>query len=365
MTRYWLLGGTGKVGTKVANLLSRVSDEIITVSRRKSRNEHSRHHVQADLSEPTTRLDFGPQDRVINLSEATGTQIVKSAVETGAIFIETAATPTYVLGNRNTVRELDGPGHLLDCVGVAPGLTNLMARTLMRDQPNTEKLSIAVELGLGDHAGPAATKWFFESLGARYSARTNGRWTDTRTADFTRKVPFVENRPARIALNFPFVEQSILAQEFEENTDTVSSLLALSPPWITRVLWIALRLGFGGFLSRQAATLTKLALVGPSFGETTTRIVLSGFDRHARPTGLLRLETGAQSRATAVTIAAVAQATPPEAPSRISTIADWLTLDAAVDALGLEFPQTRLSGTLGSSLDPNREFLLPTTGIAE
>ncbi|MBU3028784.1 NAD-dependent epimerase/dehydratase family protein [Paracoccus marinaquae] len=338
--RVWILGGTGQVGAHVARLLEADGAGIVTVSRRGSAGYE---HVAADLSAQDTHLPFEAGDRVINLTEATGAAIMRSAIRLGAVLIETSATPEYMLSFRDLARREGGPGMLLDCVGVAPGLTNLMAHELRRLHPDLRRLHIGAELGLGAHAGPAAMRWFYESLGTRLSVRRDGRMTEIATGRLVRRFPFADGKPDRIALNFPFVEQRILAEEFGPSVETVQVFLGISPPWVTHLLRCALRLGFGGLGARFARPLARATLAGPTLGEATTRIVVCGSDSRGHRIVPLRLETGEPSIATAAVIAAAAGRARPSPGRSISSIADCLTLDDAVRAIRNLLPETRLT----------------------
>ncbi|KNG94575.1 hypothetical protein [Pseudaestuariivita atlantica] len=342
--RVWLLGGSGKVGGHVARMLAADGIAVTTVSRRRHNPGSPHPHVSLDLAAPGTALPLGADDVAINLTEATTTDHVLAILRQGATLLETSATEEYVLPTRDAVRAARPPGTLVDCVGVAPGLTNLMAHELVRTHPGIRHLHIGGELGLGEHAGAAATRWFLDGLGARTAAKVNGTWQEVPTGSFSRKFAFHPDRPARRAIAYPFVEQTLLAEDFNSGIDTVLTYLALSPPWITRLLSAGLRLGAGPVASRRAESLTRFLMRFPPLGETSTRIVVEGED-HAGNRASITLETGEQSRATAAIIAATARAVDPMRPAGLTTIVDWLTVDDAVAALKDAHPRTRLART--------------------
>ncbi|MDA7429210.1 hypothetical protein PGB28_12135 [Primorskyibacter aestuariivivens] len=352
MGRVWILGGTGKVATELTGLLAPDAGETITISRHPATAGHGRTHVQMDLSRPLTLPAFRSGDRIINLTEATSPSVVAAAIKRGAIFIDTSATIDYVKSLRDAASDTEGAGQFIGCVGMAPGLSNLMAHRIVRDQPGTRHLKIASELGLGEHAGTAATQWFFKSL------ETTGKSTSSQSFKTGQKiwdVAFDARQPKRLALNFPFVEREILAEELSPQVETVETYLALSPSWVTQLLLFGLRLGFGGMLAQNAHMLTKLALAGPTFGSATTRIVARGTDAAGQTTGFLRLATGEQSRATAAVIAAVARRSSDEPMQRITTIADWVGLEAVVNAIRQACPGTVLSSGAVQAADPTAQ----------
>lgn len=350
-TRVWILGGTGAVGRQVLRRLpqQRVV-EVITVSRGAPAKAAWPRHVQMDLSQPDVTLPLHRGDRVINLTQRTPPSLVYETIRRGAVFVDSSASPTYVQALRRAAVEAAGPGYLLDCAGVAPGLTNMMACRVVERHPKTRRMEIAVELGLGKHAGLAATEWFLRNLGTSYDATINGAARNLRPGELQSRFPFHDGAPARLALGFPFVEQSVLAQKFPGPSTTVLSYLALDPPWATAAVARLLRWGAGGVLSRNADRAARWLLRLPAFGPASTRVVVRGFDREERKTGELRFVTGDQTSATAAVIAATALAAPVLAATSgpVLTAADVLTLDEAVAAIRAVQPEARLEGGTGA-----------------
>jgi hypothetical protein len=350
ITRIWVLGGTGKVGRQVSRLLEyqRV-DEVVTLSRRAPTTGAQAkwpRHVQLDLKQPDAALPFRRGERVINLTEQTPPSLVARTVRHGAVFIDSSASPAYVQTLRRAAAEAVGPGYLVDCVGMAPGLTNMMAHRVANRNPMTRRLEIAVELGLGKHAGLAATEWVLRSLSHSYDASIDGAVRNLRPGQLRDRFSFHAGTPARLAVNFPFVEQSVLPGELSGPCTTVLSYLALDPPWVTAAIARLLRWGTGGFVSRNAGHAARLLLRLPPFGSTTTRVVVRGFDTDGRKTGELRFVTGDQTDATAAVVAATALAAP--APSSIGnqplTAADVLTLEDTVAVIRAVQPEAHLDG---------------------
>ncbi len=355
ITGIWVLGGTGAVGQQVSRLLQRQRvDEVVTVSRRApATGAQARwpRHVQLDLKQPDASLPFRRGDRVINLTERTPPSLVAETVRHGAVFIDSSASPAYVQNLRRAAVEATGPGYLVDCVGMAPGLTNMMAHRVANRNPMTRRLEIAVELGLGKHAGLAATEWVLRSLSHSYDATIDGAVRNLRPGQLRDRFPFHAGTPARLAVNFPFVEQSVLAGELSGPCTTVLSYLALDPPWVTAALARLLRWGTGDFLSRNAGHAAGLLLRLPTFGSTATRVVVRGFDDGGRKTSELRFVTGDQTDATAAVFAAIALAAP--APSLISnptlTAADVLSLEETVAVIQAVQPEAHLDSKTGSA----------------
>ena len=60
-------------------------------------------------------------------------------------------------------------------VGVARGLTKILAARAVERMDRTDRIDIVLELGLGDDHGRAALEWMFDNLDAAYEVQENGR----------------------------------------------------------------------------------------------------------------------------------------------------------------------------------------------
>ncbi|MEC0554668.1 hypothetical protein P8853_14570 [Bacillus haynesii] len=60
-------------------------------------------------------------------------------------------------------------------VGLAPGLTNLLAQKAAQALDETSCIDIAIMLGLGDSHGKAAIEWTVDHLNMVYDVKVNGR----------------------------------------------------------------------------------------------------------------------------------------------------------------------------------------------
>jgi saccharopine dehydrogenase-like NADP-dependent oxidoreductase len=76
------------------------------------------------------------------------------------------------------------------CVGLAPGLTNLLAQQASRQLDTVDEINISIMLGLGDSHGRAAMEWTVDQLSHNFSTVERGNsverksFSDGRAADF-------------------------------------------------------------------------------------------------------------------------------------------------------------------------------------
>lgn len=96
-------------------------------------------------------------------------------------------------------------------VGLAPGLTNLMAHAVAKKLPNFTELAIKVILGLGDSHGDAAIDWTFKHLNQGYEI--NGQ--KVKPFSLKNQVRLVNHKDLPV-YNFDFSDQHSLKQVWPE-----------------------------------------------------------------------------------------------------------------------------------------------------
>ncbi|MGU3498176.1 saccharopine dehydrogenase family protein [Mycobacterium sp. C31M] len=134
-------------------------------------------------------------------------------------------------------------------VGVAPGLTNLLAREVCSGLEQIDRLDIGVQLSIGDEHGVAAMDWTLANLAVPFAvAQRGGQSTE---------LPFATRRqldfggPSRISgAGFNFPEQRTLARTLE--IPTVRSWLALQPRAVHTTAVIGARIGAARILGSAA-----------------------------------------------------------------------------------------------------------------
>ena len=128
-------------------------------------------------------------------------------------------------------------------VGLAPGLTNLLARLVRDKLDDTSTIEITIMLGLGDAHGKAALEWTLDNAVKDFE---NGQ---AASGDRRRLVSLSDGRTVnwgnglgkRRAYRFNFADQHILPGTLE--VSEVATRLSLDPGWMTGLLAAAKRLG--------------------------------------------------------------------------------------------------------------------------
>ncbi|WP_304455047.1 saccharopine dehydrogenase [Nocardiopsis sp. YSL2] len=163
-----VLGGYGAVGALTTAALRERGHTASTAGRDPRRADRP-----CDLSEPGLRGyrdALEGVDVVVNASGAEDPALVSAAAEQGAAFVDATATTHYV----RAVEELRPRSPVLLSVGLAPGLTNLLAAAVHADAPGEDPLDLAVVLGAGEEHGAAATAWSLGLLGRTFPDPATG-----------------------------------------------------------------------------------------------------------------------------------------------------------------------------------------------
>jgi hypothetical protein len=155
-----MLGGYGAVGAEVASQLRAGGDDCLVAGRDPARADRV-----VDLHQPgaaTYQAALAGVDVVVNAAGVEDPALAALATEGGAAFVDITATTAYVA----RLERLRPPRPVLVSVGLAPGLTNLLATAVHHRAPGP--IDLALLVGAGERHGAAATAWSYGLLGKRF-----------------------------------------------------------------------------------------------------------------------------------------------------------------------------------------------------
>jgi hypothetical protein len=155
-----VLGGHGAVGAEMVSELRVGGDDCLVAGRDPARADRL-----VDLREPgaaSYRTALTNVDVVVNAAGIENPALAAIAAEHGAAFVDITATSGYVAA----LERLRPPRPVLVSVGLAPGLTNLLAAAVHDSEPGP--IDIALLVGAGERHGAAATAWSYGLLGKRF-----------------------------------------------------------------------------------------------------------------------------------------------------------------------------------------------------
>ncbi|WP_069133176.1 saccharopine dehydrogenase family protein [Rhodohalobacter halophilus] len=178
-----IIGGYGAVGSIIAESISQNYQwEIYIAGRNLSKAEKLAHRLnhkviplQIDLSDPSGHSILEDMDLVIMCVEQAGIEFVKQCIIRGIHYIDITATHQRIeeietldcIAKKNNVR-------VVLSVGLAPGITNLLAQYCTELLPDGKRINLFVLLGTGEKHGDAAYRWTFDNLHTTYKISNNG-----------------------------------------------------------------------------------------------------------------------------------------------------------------------------------------------
>ncbi len=172
MTRILIVGGYGHVGQKIARRLTDISGTLVVIAGRSA--DRARAAAQMfgcdwttlDIMSPESWAEgLGGADIVFCCIDAPSPAFARAVLQHGLSYVDISATDSVL----QRIEALDDTAVEHDAlavlsVGLAPGLTNLLARHVTECLPDTSKIDIGILLGLGDAHGPEAIDWTLRNL---------------------------------------------------------------------------------------------------------------------------------------------------------------------------------------------------------
>lgn len=161
MSTVLVLGGYGAVGTHLTAALQTRGHRALTAGRDRSRAD-----VPLDMTDRAAlRAAVADVDAVVNGTGLEDPVLIAAIADTGTPVIEVSADTGYLAD----LERLTPRAPVLLSVGIAPGLTNLLAHALHHRHPGTGPLDIAIVLGTGEEHGAAASAWTYGLLGQEFT----------------------------------------------------------------------------------------------------------------------------------------------------------------------------------------------------
>lgn len=250
-----VIGGYGHVGSQISRILGeKYSGKVYAAGRNLQRAEDFSRSTGGHVKPLRLAADqpINPQllDKtrlVIMCLDQQDTRLAEACLQSGTHYVDVSANGKFLtqLQQLDPVKRGFKAAALLS-VGLAPGLTNLLAAEAARDLAHTESIDISIMLGLGDSHGQAALEWTVDNLTADFTITEHGRprsvssFTEAMTADFgfdlrqhrVHRFPFSDQVTLPLTLDVPSVSTRLC---FDSRSATSAAAL-LRRTGLTRLL---------------------------------------------------------------------------------------------------------------------------------
>jgi len=215
-----VLGGYGAVGMHVSRLLAEAGRSVLVGGRDLPRAERLAKSLpmadaaQTDVAVPDSLAAvLARAAMVVNCTGSEDPLLARTVLNSGVDFVDISAATAYLDALSSLHDEATAlNARLLVGVGLAPGLSTLLAAGLHRDASAPGSIDITCLLGVGEEAGAASRQWTFGRTGTLFPDPSRSGRT---VRNFTQ--PEVITLPAgfgrRRAYRFDFPDQHDLTRK--------------------------------------------------------------------------------------------------------------------------------------------------------
>lgn len=205
-----------------------------------------------------------PEDTrlVVMCLDQTDTGFMARCLRQGIRYMDISAETAFLLqaAELNQTAVESGATACLS-IGLAPGLTNLLAKDASTMLEHIEHIDIAIMLGLGDEHGQAAMEWTLQHMATDFTLRRSSE-AAVRVHSFADGQSFDmgSGLGRRTAYRFNFPDQHTLPGTL--SVPSVSTRLCLDPPWATRLIALLRGAGLVRLLKRDRIRRPASKLMG-------------------------------------------------------------------------------------------------------
>ncbi|MFY1698527.1 saccharopine dehydrogenase NADP-binding domain-containing protein [Solwaraspora sp. WMMA2101] len=211
-----VVGGYGAVGHATASMLAGwFPGRVVVAGRDPARAARAAEAIgggttwrQVDVTSAADRARLLADAALVVMAvERANVAVAQEAVRRGVHCVDVTASPQLLRPLTDLDRHAVRTGStVVLSVGVAPGLTNLLADECLRELPAADTVELTLMLGTGDPHGRDSVRWIVEQA-ATASAGTAGAGAD-RPRRARVELPGVGRRTV---FPFPFSDQHVLA----------------------------------------------------------------------------------------------------------------------------------------------------------
>lgn len=264
-----VIGGYGHVGAQICTLLGRSFPGKVYAAGRSL--EKARRFCDStggavrplrfDLAEPVDPQWLKRVKLVVMCLDQQDPAFLLACLRSGTDYVDVSANGAFFAA-LDALGDSAGPLHgtAVLSVGLAPGLTNLLAARASRALAQTRSIDISVMLGLGDSHGQAAIEWTVDNLHAAYPVTEAGRQVTVRSFSGGQATDFGGNLGRRKAYRFPFSDQQTLPRTLQ--VPSVATRLCFDSRLSTAVLALLQPMGLLRLLKRPRIRRAAVAAFG-------------------------------------------------------------------------------------------------------
>ncbi len=246
-----VVGGYGDVGARVSETLAQQFPDRIRIGGRRGeaaweladRIGYGTRAVELDITNPaavaTALSDVATV--AVTLDDPKGI-LLSAAVDRGLGYVDISADWQMIeAGRRLHEAAVTSGARAVLGIGLSPGVTNLMAASAARRVNDPAEVVVGILLSLYDEFGSQALEMMLKAASRPFPAPGPGPSRNIRPYTEPRPVWFGSELGVRTARRFPFPDQFGYGETL--GVDSATTVIALDPRWLDRVMAIGARLG--------------------------------------------------------------------------------------------------------------------------
>lgn len=222
--RIVIVGGYGHVGQKICTELGeRYPGKVYAAGRNFARAEQFSlstggkvKPLQLNIGDKIASDIWDTTKLIIMCLDQTDTTFVQACLDRGIDYVDISANDLFLSQvERLHAEAASSRATAVLSVGLAPGLTNLMAHYAKRLMDQTNAIDISIMLGMGDQHGNAAIEWTIDNLGTKFDVIQDGVRTEVMSFTEGKKTDFGAGLGRKKAYRFNFSDQHVLPRTLD------------------------------------------------------------------------------------------------------------------------------------------------------
>jgi saccharopine dehydrogenase-like NADP-dependent oxidoreductase len=220
-----IIGGYGQVGRVISTMLSeKFPGRVIAAGRNYDEAERFSATtggnvlpVVLNIHAPSETAELLRDVRLVVMCvEKPDIRFVANCLQRGIHYVDVSASYEWLSQLESIDDEAkQGNATAVLSVGLAPGLTNLLAAYNQRLFDEVKQLDIFVMLGLGEVHGEAAVRWTVENANSEFTVHADGKVKRVRSFQDSKTTVFPDGLGRRRTFRFNFSDQHILVKTLD------------------------------------------------------------------------------------------------------------------------------------------------------
>lgn len=256
-----VLGGYGQVGEKISHMLISKGKNIIVAGRSiKKAKSFTSDILEFAIPKQINIYNIDKNDPifeeiylVIMCLDQSNTRFVKLCINHKINYIDISPSYTILSEIEKLNESAKNQGvMLLLGVGIAPGLSNMLAYKLAKSFDIINSIESNLMLGIGEKHGADGIKWLVNNINKEYFIKDNGVIKKVQCFTKPKKIRLIGENKNREFYYFDLADWHIMHKTLK--TENIISRFAYDVNWLTKEVGILKKIGFFYF--------TKFKLMG-------------------------------------------------------------------------------------------------------